>query len=243
MSPFIPPQDVHYPGDHTALLDRFGASAFERQCDLLDLIHGLSWDADLQSGVITFGDKIRAEFQLIGSFAKEDQSWMWSWANEGSEHPTALLLQSQRMKEIGESNGIPHFTTPLFDAAELVGHMLALIASGMFGADGYYPASYGQGILFVTLSSPQIEEFIASRKHIISLVFSQFISAFPVNHRKAFGHYLSAKGFDLEENGNRIVASRSSEEIVAEFDASDRLVSVGGNLAAQPPKKKKWWFF
>jgi len=243
MSPFIPPDDVQFSGDHKDLLDRFGVMAFERQCVLTELIHGLPWNLDAVGGEISFGDKIRAEIQLIGSFAKEDQSWMWAWANEDSSHPPSLLLQSLRMKEIGESNGSLQLTTPLFGAAEIVGHMFSLIASGMFGADGYYPANYGQGFLFVTLSSPQIEEVAASRQHLVPNVFSQFIMTFPANHRKAFGYYVSAKGFAVEENGKHITATRSSEEFVAEFDDLDRFISCRGSLTAPPPKKKKWWFF
>ncbi|GHT41828.1 hypothetical protein FACS189443_4110 [Planctomycetales bacterium] len=173
---FLQPNTVQCSGNHIELFDRFGVLAFERQCDLQELIQGEDWNLDINKGEITFGKKIRAEIQLIGSFAQSNKSWLWSWANEESDVPQSRLLQSLRLKEIGESNGIPQFTTPCFDTEKIVGHLFAMIASGLFGASGYYPAGFGNGHVFATISSPQIDEFSSSRNHVIPSIFSQFIS-------------------------------------------------------------------
>jgi hypothetical protein len=200
----------------------------------------------IDAGEITFGD-LRAQVQLIGSFAASSQSWMWAWANEQSEIPQSFLMQSLRLKEIGQANNIVQFTTPCFESNEKIGHIFSMIASGLFGASGFYPADYGEGTLFVTLYSPQIEDFLASRTHVYSLIFSQFISGFSVNHKKALYHYLTAKGFAIETDGNKIVAKKSPDELVAEFDDQNRLLSLNGNIDANKTTtdkpKKKWWFF
>jgi hypothetical protein len=75
----------------------------------------------------------------------------------------------------------------------------------------------------------------------IQIIFSQFITKFSVNHKNALYHYLIAKGFTVETDGNKIIGTKSSDELVAEFDDQNRMLSLNGNINAKP--KKKWRFF
>lgn len=245
--PFLNPLEVRYSGNHQEMLDQFGMIAFDRQMTLQECIRSKPWNFEIDSGVITFGNDIRAEAQLIGSYSQSDGSWMWAWANEESQFPPELLKLCNRMKEIGRENGIDQFTVPLIETDERLGHFFSMIASGLFGASAYYPADTGNGFLFTAISSPEIDAFAAAEPECILTRFPQFIMSFPVRHRISLYHYLTAKGFEVKEEGIKLTGIKGSNYVFAEFDDQDRLTSLNGNIAKSQataePKKKKWWFF
>ncbi len=228
---FISPTKVDFSGNFQSLLDQYGAVAFDRQYDLLEYVQGESWGFDMDSGILSFGQKLKAPTQLIGSFSYTQDSWLWGWGNTASGFPESLTTQSLRMKELGEKNNIEQFVNRSFDTDESQGHIFAMIAAGLFGASAYYPADYGEGYLFMTLESPELDEFAAGQSPRILTVFPQFISSFEVNHRIALKYYLQAKGFSVKEEDATIHASSDGNEISAIFDAQDRLISLDGQVA------------
>ncbi len=229
---FISPSDVQFIGNYQDLLDRYGAVAFDRQHDLLEFIQGQSWGFDMDSGMLSFGEKLKAPAQLIGSFSYTQDSWLWGWANTGSGIPESLTVHSLRMKEIGEQNSIEQLVNSGFDTDEMQGHIFAMIGAGLFGASAYYPADYGEGYLFMTLESPELDKYAAAQPPRILTAFPQFISSFEVNHRVALKHYLQAKGFSVREEGFKMFGSLGKNEVAAEFDAQGRLTSLNGQITA-----------
>ena len=226
---FISPASVDFTGDCQSLLDRFGAIAFDRQHDLLEYVQGESWGFDMDSGVLSFGQKLKAPAQLIGSYSYTQASWLWGWGNSASSIPESLTVQCLRMKELGERNNIEQFVNRSFDADETQGHIFAMIAAGLFGASAYYPEDYGEGYLFMTLKSSELDAYAATQPSRILTVFPRFISSFEVNHRIALKHYLEAKGFSIrDESGTRMSGSLGKNNISAEFDELDRLTSLVG---------------
>lgn len=56
-------------------------------------------------------DEVVARIHLLGSVAENPRSAMWAWANpQFADSPIAQM--SQRVREFGESRGIPELTTP-----------------------------------------------------------------------------------------------------------------------------------
>lgn len=227
---FISPASADFTGDCQSLLECYGALAFDRQHDLLEYVKGESWGFDMDSGILSFGQKLKAPAQLIGSYSYTQDSWLWGWANTASGIPESLTVQSLRMKELGERNNIEQFVNRSFDADETQGHIFAMIAAGLFGASAYYPADYGEGYLFVTLKSPELDTFAASQPPRILTTFPQFISSFEVDHRVSLKYYLQAKGFAVQEEGLKVHASSGRNEITAEFDDQGRLVTLDGGI-------------
>ena len=50
-------------------LEKFGASAIEKQRNLYDVTGGLSWNVDMDKQEITFGDHLTFPMQVLGSFS------------------------------------------------------------------------------------------------------------------------------------------------------------------------------
>ncbi|MDJ0365584.1 hypothetical protein QMK33_10495 [Hymenobacter sp. H14-R3] len=139
------------------LLERYAALAYDRQTDLHEVIGDNDWNADMNLGTISFGPQLVFPIQVLGTFSHVAETWLWAWADAQSNLPPQLLSQAQQLREYGEQHGIELLTAPDFDATTQDLHVIGSIASGMFGASGYYLANYGQGTLVVTIKSEQID--------------------------------------------------------------------------------------
>ena len=76
------------------------------------------WDLDQGTQEIVFGDKdgvakVKARFQVAGSFSNESSSWLWAWANSDIEPQVAR--ESQAVKAYGEEHEIPALVTGRID--------------------------------------------------------------------------------------------------------------------------------
>ncbi len=166
------------------LVERHAGLSYEKQHLLSDLIGASAWQLDMATGDISFGD-IRLPIQIIGSLAFAENSWMWAWANTASGMPEALLVQSHRLRELGEARGITELTQPNFAATPGIEHRIGMLAAGEFGASSYYSANYGKGTLVVTIDSDQIAKVDPDAVPRVATIFPQLISAIELDHRNA----------------------------------------------------------
>ena len=49
-----------------------------------------------------------------------------------------------------------------------------------------------------------------------------------MNHNLALTNYLTAKGYDISENGTKLTATKNENKISAEFDDQSRLTKLNG---------------
>lgn len=210
------------------LLERYAALAHDKQNDVYEVIGDNSWNVDMTAGTISFGPGLVFPMQVLGSFAHDSQTWLWAWANEQSNLPEPLLSQANQLRAYGEQHSIDLLAVSEFDANPNDLHTIGSIASGMFGASGYYLANYGQGTLVVTFQSTQVDQVAKNDFARIATVFPQVISAFEVRHRPAFIHYLTAKGYAVAETADTVTATVDSGTLTATFDDLDRLTNLQG---------------
>ncbi|MDO7875496.1 hypothetical protein Q5H93_12200 [Hymenobacter sp. ASUV-10] len=210
------------------LLERYAALAFDKQNDVYEVIGDNSWNVDMTAGTISFGPQLVFPMQVLGSFSHSSETWLWAWANEQSDLPEPLLAQARQLRAYGEQYSIELLTVSQFDATQTDLHAIGSIASGMFGASGYYLANYGQGTLVVTIQSEQIDEVAKNDFARITTVFPQVISVFEMRHRPAFIHYLSAKGYAIAEAADAVTATVDAGTLTATFDSLERLTNLQG---------------
>ena len=214
------------------LLECYGAIALEKQLPFYnDVVQDRGWGVDMDRGTITFGDDYEFPMQILGTFSFSSQTWLWAWANEASQIPKNLLKDSLELKKYGEKHQIPFLTSSTFDFSEDELHQIGLIASGMFDADAYYLADYGQGVMVITMTSETIKSHQKNTVAQVLTNFPQFISYFEVNHKKAFCSYLDFKGFEWKQEDNEITTTQGKNSIKAVFDEQSRLVDLKGNLS------------
>jgi hypothetical protein len=216
------------------LLERYAALACDKQNDLYEVIGDNSWNADMDTGTISFGPALVFPMQVLGTFSHSSQTWLWAWANAQSNLPARLLTQAGQLRAYGEQHGIELLTVSEFDATDRDLHLIGIVASGMFGASAYYLANYGQGTMVVTVKSELIDRVAKNDFIRISSVFPQVISTFEMSHRPAFIHYLTQKGHALTETATTVSAAAGSDTLTATFDHLGRLANLQGH-SGRPP--------
>jgi hypothetical protein len=86
--------------------------------------------------------------QLIGSWSKDSESWMWGWQNE-SVHPACGALARSVREGARDRKGLAALTTGSFSAKKPFAVELALHASALIGARGVFLGDFGAGIAFI----------------------------------------------------------------------------------------------
>ncbi|WP_433824650.1 DUF6882 domain-containing protein [Actinoplanes sp. CA-015351] len=210
------------------------ATAFARQLALADRIGERDWQLDLTEGVVTFGEDLRYPVQLLGTESDgsgSHGSWLWAWANTGSNLPVHLLHLSEWLRGYGEQAGVAELTEASFPLERADGARLALIASGLTGRC-YYRGPYDGGAVFFHLEglpASLIEPVSPERAF---LVLGQVIQAFPVDHRAMLLAFLGQQGWSIGEDGPGLVVGHhpGGSEMRVEFDEQGRIGRVSGQV-------------
>jgi hypothetical protein len=216
--------------------------AFARQLAFADYLGERNWSVDIQQGTCGFGDDLSFPLQLLGTEAEDSDTWLWAWANEASNLPTALLQSCNALKELGVKLGIRELTERSFPLDVASGHTLASIASGMDGQCCYYRGPYPGGALFFLVKDVPAELLRPVPAERAISVMGEVISQFEVNHRTMVESFLKSQGFALAGGSGQLSATRDADNIVLSFDNLQRLTGIEGKL--QPRSKPKpWWKF
>ena len=130
------------------------------------------WSADLEHGELDIGDASLTA-RGIGSYARQNQSWLWLWANHNIDLPpdaahSAKTLRdyARRQTPVGDNHDDRTlFQNPadtallntaqfLLNEAELPN--LGIIACALTGADAYYYGDYDSGLALFTIHEPEL---------------------------------------------------------------------------------------
>jgi hypothetical protein len=226
------------------LLSRHVGSAFARQLAFGDLLGERNWSLTVSEGIATFGSDLRFPVQLLGTEADCDGTWLWAWANKASNLPEKVLEACNKLRELGEREGIPELRERTFSLEQANGHSLSSVASGIIGRCCYYRGPYDGGALYFLVCGPPeavLQKVPAERA---VTVIAEVISNFDVDHRAMVESFLQAQGFSVTANAGEVVATRGSDQITLTFDSQDRLTNIGGKLAGKPqPQPRPWWQF
>ena len=211
-------------------LEKFGAVALEKQRNLFEVTGGLSWNVNMDTEEIIFGENLTFPMQVLGSFSHSSETWLWIWDNKAGGYAESVMKQALLLKQYGEENNIDLLAVGKFDAVPNDLHLIGMIAVEMFNASGYYLGNYGQGTMVVTIKSDMINKVESEELSRISTVFPELISTFEIkNHKNAFTNYLSQKNYELTFNGNEIKAEKNENVINAVFNENNLLIKLNGN--------------
>jgi len=210
------------------LLERFGAIAFENQLNFGEVIGENNWNVDLTKGEISFGQNLTFPIQVLGTVSHSSQTWLWAWANTKSGVPESLLQDALNLKNYGEVNEIDILRNDTFDFLKDDLHKIGLIASGI-NSCVYYIADYGKGAMLVTIKREKIDKLKNEDNIKILTVFPRLISEFEINHKNALAHYLTANGYSIAVEENKVTGTKNGNNIVGYFDELSRLIELNGN--------------
>ena len=69
-----------------------------------DYLGDRGWNLDTQTGIVTFGEDLQFNVQILGTHSEVDNSWLWAWANESSGLPESVIATSLEMKADGDGS-------------------------------------------------------------------------------------------------------------------------------------------
>ena len=211
------------------LLTQYGAISFEKQQFLGKLLgeNPPDWLFSMTDGTLSFEKMYTLKIQLLGTESDVTNSWLWAWANEGSNIPPHLLKVANLMREYGKQQGIATFTSKEAVAMNNLfqGHNLSLVASGISGANAYYRGPYEGGALFMIITD---ERFPVDTRHPIQrivITFPQFLQAYGyLNHKAALMAYCVAHEIPMNIEEKSLTAEHSDcTKLTATFDEQGRL--------------------
>ncbi|MFB9079971.1 DUF6882 domain-containing protein [Flavobacterium procerum] len=211
-------------------LEKYGALALEKQRNLHNVTGGLSWNVNMDTEEITFGEDLTFSMQVLGSFSHSSETWLWLWENKAGGYAESVMKEALLLKQYGEENNIDLLTVGKFDAVPNDLHLIGMIATTMFNLSGYYLGNYGQGTMVVTIKDESIDNTESEEFSRILTVFPELISTFEIqNHKNAFTNYLAQKGFELTPNGNEVKAEKDGNVINAAFNENNLLINLNAN--------------
>lgn len=219
---------VEYP-DPEALMDLlafYGPQAMIQQRLMGKYIGEGTWQFNMGKGEISFGPDLAVPIQILGTFSKESGTWLWGWANEKAGIPEALLKDVTQLREWGKQWGIEELTTPSFEAWQLLEHHFGMIAAGLFGAEGYYLADYGNGVLVALLKDPRIPRGGQMDAPFMVSAFMEFLATFEVEHAMALNYFLQVHGFIVTGKDTEIMGTRGAQRIVANLDEHGLIADI-----------------
>ena len=216
-------------GNFQELFEQNAGLSFEKQMIFADVIGSNDWYMDMGKGSISFGN-LEFSIQIIGSLSFIDNSWMWGWANSQSGMPENLLIQSNKLKEIGLSKNIKELSEGHFYVEKGFEHKMGMVVCGLFNSKSYYCANYGKGTLVVTIDDHRIPKIDKNKLEKVTTYFPQLISGLDLNHKNAFINYLIDREFKLKVSERMIKGLRNNKIINSEFDNHNRLKSLEGKL-------------
>ncbi|MCA8997789.1 MAG: hypothetical protein KDA80_12410 [Planctomycetaceae bacterium] len=212
------------------LFTKHVGQAFAKQIAFADVLGDRSWGVNISEGRVTFGDDLSFPMQLLGTEADGDSSWLWAWANEASNLPESLLTTCQQLRDIGERNGIPEFTTRSFSLDIVDGHTLAMIASGFHPDCCYYRGPYDGGALFFLVCDAPNEVTNPVHAERAITVLTEVISIFEVDHHLMAESFLQSQEFQLKICDSSLTATREQHSITVSFDSHGRISQIEGAL-------------
>jgi hypothetical protein len=181
---------------------------------LSEAAEGLNWNLSMDSETLTFyhPKTLRVAFdcpaQLVGTEDERTGTWLWAWANEGSDIPGGMLEAVKRLKSVAEAGGAdPFYQNPrTFRLPHPnFGTEMAILAAGV--SDGYttYRCPYDGGAAYLVVESCPKAVALPDSPLRISKAIMDGVSNFALDHRAAVAAYLGEPGPDgFYERGIKI---------------------------------------
>ncbi len=226
-----------------AAFNKHVAATFDKQLFLDDTVGELDgWEFDMETGILDFGGEHQWNAQVLGTESEESGTWLWAWANEGSQIPDEVLVAAKSLRKLGEDNGLDELCMARLPVDQYDGHFWSTIATGLCKADAYYRGSYEGGAVFLLIKDDRYYREIADPLGRLRIVFLQAISTYTIGNQKdaLLGH-VEFLGLSIEMQGEGVlIKDNNGNQLVAEFDDKSRLTSLAGTIGhpIQPERQE-----
>jgi hypothetical protein len=213
------------------LLTRHAALGYEKQCAMAQAFgEGCRWQFDVNTGTLRLSSGHELPTQVLAIESRASNTWTWGWASRESGMSAELFRAAERLHQFGDEQGVPELVQPELSLDQVRSDHLAVVACGLFQADGFFRLDYEGGAVWLLVSAPELRDRADSSVAHVTRVFLEMLQAtegLGLGHGDALLSYLSQKGYEChEEEGGLQATAPDGEPLVAKFDAQGRLRSL-----------------
>ena len=123
---------------------------------LEDVRDGKPWNADLERGELELGaTTYRA--QILGTFSMQSGTFLWAWANPGSDGWTNSLTVANALRARGAQPGQAVFAEASIAAGWVNPNELAYVSGELAGGHPVFVGGYDGGAAFLLLTSLRLD--------------------------------------------------------------------------------------
>lgn len=214
------------------LYDQSFALVCEKQEIFGEMVEGLNWSCDMLEGKLTYGDDKVFDIQVIGTYSENEKSWLWAWANNQSGIPETFLQSSLAMRDLGTRHQFQDLTTPKLQMDTDPGSYFSVIAVGVLQDSCYVPLTFKGLKVYVTVRSKEVDSKARTAPALICSHFTNLAASFRFPHKYCLHYYLTAKGYQVENCGNNILAKNGEDQILGIFDLKGNLMKISNSKTA-----------
>lgn len=209
------------------MLTRYIGSAFARQLALADVIGEADWQLDTRTGQLSFSNGQVFSTSVLGTQSDLSGTWLWAWANGSlAQAEDGVMDAANKLRAYGEAHSIPEFTQPEIRLGIVNGYTLAMVASGLLKAGGFYRGPYEGGAAFLLLRPGAVPTAPPSVERILTTL-SQVIQYFSVPHDAMARAFLEDQGFAITEHGSTWnIQAADGRALRLEFDDRRRITGM-----------------
>ena len=189
-----------------------------------------NWSFDWNEGTCVFEDGRKIKAQFLGYI---DKDLNWHWGSKYHAAPESMRASVQKIQDFGRDAGILQFISDSFklDSDEEAG-ALALIATGLAGADGYvYKYDDGKSMMFLLFDTDLVDMGEMTSRDVMQAMnyVARFLAYHEIDdHKGAMKRFFEKAGRDLLETEQRLEATFADQmRLGLDFDGMGRLISMG----------------
>jgi hypothetical protein len=196
-----------------------------------DRVAGSGASVDPTRGTIAFATLGAFPAQILGTWAHDSDTFLWSWANPGAPSWKASIGFAEQLRDRGQREpGWAVFTERKISPQWVHPIELGLVVSDLIGAP-LFTLEAGQATALLVVGKAGLESLMPNPVHLVSLLDgAREVSALPA--RALVAPFLARLGFSIERAENEVSASRAGTSVKLTFDEHGRFTRLDGHFGA-----------
>jgi|GEM_PF-6465512 len=191
---------------------------------LEDLRDGTPWNADLERGELELGATVYRA-QILGTFSLESGTFLWAWANPGSDGWTNSLTVANGLRARGAQPGQAVFAEASIAAGWVNPNELAYVSGELAGGHPVFVGGYDGGAAFLLLTSLRLDVQQLPLAYLPGIL-ADLPSVTTGDPRRCTRRFAERLGFAVAETPSSTSATRTDGGFRVSYDGYGRIAEV-----------------
>ncbi len=191
---------------------------------LEDVRDGKPWNADLERGELELGATMYRA-QILGTFSMKSGTFLWAWANPGSDGWTNSLTVANALRARGAQPGQAVFAEASIAAGWVNPNELAFVSGELAGGHPVFVGGYDGGAAFLLLTSLRLDVQQLPLAYFPGILLD-LPSVTMGDPRRCTRRFAERLGFAVTETPSSMSGTRSDGGFRVSYDGHGRIAEV-----------------